>query len=73
MMSSSTPATGARNLAMLQLVIPASSIAPVLHGRLTATVFSFEASFAFGIASAIGALWLVLKLPSNPVSRAGQT
>ncbi len=72
MMSSSTPATGARNLAMLQLVIPASSIAPVLHGRLT-DVFSFEASFAFGIASAIGALWLVLKLPSNPVSRAGQT
>ena len=72
MMSFSTAMTGARNLATLQLVIPVSSVAPVLHGRLT-DLFGFEASFAFGIATAIISLWLVLKLPAHPPSKAGQT
>ena len=71
MMSLSTPVTGARNLAMLQLVIPVSSVAPVLHGRLT-DLLGFEASFAFGLTTAIISLGLVLKLPAQPHSKAGQ-
>lgn len=71
MMSLSTPLTGARDLAMLQLVIPVSSVAPVLHGRLT-DLLGFSASFAFGTTTAVLSLWLVLKLPAQPHWKADQ-
>jgi len=35
-----------------------------LHGALT-DLFGFKASFAFGIATALLALWLVVHLPAD--------
>jgi MFS family permease len=64
----STPATGARDLSLQSLVSPVSGVAPAIHGALT-DLFGFRASFAFGILSALGALALVLRLPSEPKSR----
>ena len=61
----SSPATGARDLALQSLVSPVSSIAPTLHGALT-DHFGFRASFAFGVATAVAALVLVLRLPASP-------
>jgi MFS family permease len=51
-------AVGPRNLAIITLATPASSYAPVAHGWLT-DLFGFPASFAFAIATALGALVLV--------------
>ncbi len=59
--SISTPATTTRNIALLSLVTPASSIAPALHGSLT-DHFGFNASFLFGIATAVAALALLLRI-----------
>ena len=59
----STPTTGAVNLAILSLVTPVSSIAPVIHGALTDN-FGFRASFVFGIATACLALLLLLYQPN---------
>jgi MFS family permease len=65
LVSLSTPATGARDLALLSLVSPVSSIAPALHGALTDS-FGFRASFAFGILTALVSLALVFCLPGRP-------
>ncbi len=48
-------AAGPRVLAALMLATPVSSFAPALHGYLT-DHFGFAASFAFGLATALGAL-----------------
>lgn len=64
--SSSSALTGARNLALLSLAAPVSSLSPALHGALTDT-YGFPASFAFGIATALLALYLVWQLPSRPL------
>src|SRR5205823_14122775 len=50
----------ARNLALLRLATPVTSLAPALHGRL-ADLYGFSASFAFGGLTALASLWLVLK------------
>ena len=63
----SAPATGARNLAVLQLAVPASSLAPVLHGALTQR-YGFRASFILAFATALVTLWVVLGLPGKGVS-----
>jgi MFS family permease len=60
--ANSSPANGARNIALLQLAVPASSISPVLHGVLTGR-FGFPASFTFALATALVGLWLVYRLP----------
>jgi MFS family permease len=60
----STPATGARDLALQSLVSPVSGLAPAIHGALT-DHFGFRASFAFGIFTAAAALALVLRLPAR--------
>ncbi len=57
----STPETGARNLAILAMAGPASSIAPIIAGYL-ADHFGFHAGFAFGIAAAAVGLWLVMRI-----------
>lgn len=61
----SSAATGTRNLALLSLVTPLSSVVPILHGSLT-DLFGFSASFGLGVATAILSLCLVLRLPSGP-------
>jgi len=63
----SGPATGARNLAVLQLAVPASSLAPVLHGALTQR-YGFRASFVLAFTTALVTLWIVLRLPAKNVS-----
>ncbi|MBM3803770.1 MAG: MFS transporter [Acidimicrobiia bacterium] len=55
---------GPSNLSILTLATPVASISPVLHGVLT-DLFGFKASFAFGIATALLALWLVTRLPAD--------
>jgi MFS family permease len=55
---------GARNLALLTLATPVASLSAVLHGALT-DLYGFSASFVFGITTALLALWLVFKLPSE--------
>ena len=62
--SSASDAT--RNLAILSLVSPVSSIGPALHGGLT-DLYGFPASFTFGLTAAIGALILVLGLSPRPI------
>jgi len=56
--------SGPSNLSILTLATPVASISPVLHGALT-DLFGFKASFAFGIATALLALWLVVHLPAD--------
>jgi MFS family permease len=60
----SAPAIGARNLALLNLASPLTSLAPPIYGGLT-DLYGFRASFAFGLATALLAVWCVLKLPSG--------
>ena len=55
----SQPAHATRNMALLALVAPISSLVPALHGSLTDR-FGFQASFAFGAASATVAVALLL-------------
>lgn len=65
-----SPATrSAADLAILGLAAPAASIAPVIFGAL-ADLFGFPASFMFGIATSIVALWLLRSVAplSNGVS-----
>jgi len=64
----SSPETGARNLAILTLATPVSSIAPALHGWLT-DLYGFPASFAFACLTTILGMWCVLKLPAGKASR----
>ena len=59
-----------RNLALLQLAMPAASFAPTLHGLLTDRL-GFQGSFAFGCVSAALALLLLVKPPRG--SRASQS
>jgi hypothetical protein len=68
-LSISAPATATRNLAMLGLVGPFSSIAPIIYGGLTDR-FGFHASFLFGSITAGISLLLLLnirKVNPNPV------
>ena len=60
----STPATGARNLSIVNLATPLSSLTPAFHGRL-ADRFGFLASFACAFGTALVALWLVARLPKT--------
>jgi MFS family permease len=60
----SPPADGARNLSLLQLAIPVSSISPVLHGSVTDS-WGFRASFALGLVTTLFALAAVIRLPSR--------
>ena len=62
----SSMASSARNLALLSLVVPLSGLAPALHGAL-AQWLGFPASFAFGCTSALVALWFVLRLAPQTV------
>ena len=62
-MALSPLAAGARNMSILTLATPSSSFAPALHGWLTDR-FGFRASFVFGLATALAALALVLKIPA---------
>ena len=55
---------GPSNLSILTLATPVASLSPVLHGALT-DLFGFKASFAFGIATALLALWMVVHLPAD--------
>jgi MFS family permease len=64
-------AAGARNMSILTLATPVSSFAPALHGWFTDR-FGFRASFIFGLATAIAALAMVLKIPAvQPAPPAG--
>jgi hypothetical protein len=58
--SISNPAHTTRNLALLSLVGPVSSVAPAIHGSLT-DAFGFNASFTFGVVSAVAAIVLLLR------------
>ena len=58
-------AAAAVNLSLLNLVNPASSVGPVLHGALTER-HGFSASFTLGALAAVASLLLVFRLPSGP-------
>lgn len=60
----STAANTAQNLSLLQLAVPASSLAPVLYGMATES-YGFHASFVLGIATALIGFWIVMMLPSK--------
>ena len=60
----SSPATSARNLAFLTLVTPISSFAPAIYGAL-ADSYGFSASFILGVSIALLALCLVFRLPAR--------
>lgn len=66
--SISSPATSARNLAFLTLVTPISSFAPLIYGALTDS-YGFSASFILGVSIALLALWLVFRLPTQARER----
>jgi hypothetical protein len=55
----SSPETTARNVALLSLASPLSSFSPPLFGYLADRV-GFGASFAFGLTTALGAIWLTM-------------
>jgi MFS family permease len=57
------PEVGVRNLGLLTLATPVGALAAVLHGAMTDWL-GFQASFLFGFATAVIALWLVFKLPT---------
>ncbi len=60
----SSRATSARNLAFLTLVTPISSFAPAIYGAL-ADSYGFSASFILGVSVALLALCLVFRLPAR--------
>ncbi len=62
-MALSPVAAGPRTLSILTLATPASSFSPPLHGWLTDR-FGFPASFFFGLATALAALWIIFKIPA---------
>jgi hypothetical protein len=62
----SPPANGARNLSLLQLAVPASSLAPVLYGMATER-YGFRASFVLGMVTALIGFGIVMMLPSKIV------
>ena len=66
--SISSAADSTRNLAILSLVTPVSSLGPALHGGLADTL-GFPASFLFGVTAALISLTLILRLSpqSSPV------
>ena len=68
----SSPATGARDQALLSVAAVAASLSAAFHGILTDT-FGFPASFVFGTATAGLALWVVLRLPSPSSQRQAQS
>ena len=59
--SISSAADSTRNLAILGLVTPVSSLGPALHGGLADTL-GFPASFLFGVTAALISLTLILRL-----------
>lgn len=59
--SISAPATTTRNIALLSLAGPASSIAPAIHGSLT-DGFGFHASFIFGAITAALSFVLLMRI-----------
>lgn len=59
--SLSQPETTARNISLLTLAQPVSSFSPALFGFL-ADHFGFGASFLFGLAMAVAAVWLTLRI-----------
>lgn len=64
----SSPEAGARNIALLALAGPASSIASVIHGAF-ADLLGFHASFALGITTALVGLWLISRVgPARSVT-----
>ncbi|MEJ1972462.1 MAG: hypothetical protein WDM96_08425 [Lacunisphaera sp.] len=65
--SLSNPAHTTRNLALLSLVGPVSSIAPPIYGSLT-DAFGFKASFAFGAITALAAFVLLLRDRPKPAA-----
>lgn len=68
----STPVTGARNLSIVNLATPLSSLTPALHGRL-ADRFGFLVSFACAVCTALVALCLVARLPKTGSRRSAVT
>ncbi len=69
--SISSASAATRNLAILSLVSPVSSIGPALQGGLT-DAYGFPASFTFGVTASIVALILVLGLSSKPTREVTQ-
>ncbi len=69
--SISSPATSARNLAFLTLVTPISSFAPAVYGALTDS-YGFSASFILDVSLALLALWLVFRLPAHAQKTNGE-
>ncbi|HZT30180.1 MAG TPA: MFS transporter [Bryobacteraceae bacterium] len=59
--SLSRPETTARNISLLTLAQPVSSFSPALFGYL-ADHFGFGASFSFGLAMALSAVWLTTRI-----------
>ena len=64
--------TGSRNLALVNLALPAGSMAPALYGHIT-DLYGFSASFAVGILAALLALHLSVGLPVGPAVSDGTT
>ncbi len=69
--SISSASAATRNLAILSLVSPVSSIGPALHGGLT-DAYGFPASFTFGVTASLVALILILGLSSKPTREVTQ-
>ncbi len=67
-LSISSAGSATRNLALLSLAGPISSLSPVIHGALTDR-FGFHASFAFGTVTAGLSLLLLFNLKRDPASR----
>ena len=65
--SVSSAADSTRNLAILGLVTPVSSLGPALHGGLADTL-GFPASFLFGVTAALISLTLILRLSPQPAT-----
>ena len=68
--SISAPAHTTRNLGLLSLVGPVSSVAPAIHGSLT-DAFGFSASFTFGIVAALAAIVLLMRTGAAERQAAG--
>jgi MFS family permease len=65
MVAVSPLACGARNQALLSAATLFAGLSATLHGALT-DGYGFQASFAFGVATALLGFWLVFKLPARP-------
>jgi len=63
---------GSRNLALVNLALPAGSMAPALYGRIT-DASRFSASFVLGILAALVALYFSFRLPRGPAAASNTT